>query len=195
MTNNKQAYPLSWPKAQKRTVRPSSSKFKTSLTGALNNMNKSLSMFASDSGHKVENILVSSNVTLGELKPKDSGVAVYFSWNGLSTCIAVDLYTKVEDNLQAIHKCIEADRVKLRHGGIHMVTESYRGYAALPPGTGSKREWYEVLNIYKGCAHEVAEAAYKNLRSIHHPDKKTGNKEKFNEVQQAWSDYKVYGNG
>lgn len=191
MTDNKQAYPLSWPKAQKRTTRPSGSKFKTSLTGAFNNMNKSLSMFASDSGRKVENILVSSNVTLGELKPKDSGVAVYFSWNGLSTCIAVDLYTKVEDNLQAIHKCIEADRVKLRHGGIHMVTESYRGYAALPPpAADSKREWWEVLNIYMGCHRCIAEAAYRSLRSIYHPDKSTGDAAKFDEVQKAWEQYK-----
>ena len=189
MTDNKQAYPLSWPKSQKRTARPASSKFTTSLTGALNNMNKSLSMFANDSGHKVENILVSSNVTLGELKPKDTGVAVYFSWNGLSTCIAVDLYSKVEDNLQAIHKCIEADRVKLRHGGIHMVTESYRGYAALPPGTGSTNNWWTVLGVTQQCTLKQAEDQYKSLIFYHHPDN-GGTKDMFNIIQAAWKQAK-----
>lgn len=189
MTKNKQAYPLSWPESQKRTIRPTKSKFKTSLTGALNNVEKSISMFANDSGHKVENILISSNVTLGQLRPKDTGVAIYFSWNGLSTCLAVDLYSKVEDNLQAIHHCLEADRVKLRHGGIHMVTESYRGYAALPPGTESDRNWWSVLGVAKNGQYKIIETEYKRLRSLYHPDKSTGDSVKFNEVQKAWEKY------
>lgn len=102
MKNNKTAHPLSWPDGWTRTKHAGSSKFTTSLNGALDNVNKSVELFAKDSKHKVENILISSNVTLGNLKPSDSGVAIYFSWNGISTCIAVDRYKKVEDNLQAI---------------------------------------------------------------------------------------------
>ena len=190
MKNNKTAHPLSWPDGWTRTKSPGSSQFKTSLTGALNNVNKSIELFAKDSKHKVENILISSNVTLGNLKPKDSGVSIYFSWNGISTCIAVDRYKKVEDNLQAIHHCIEAERVKLRHGGINLVQAAFRGYAALPPGTGSGENWWEVLGVSKGSQNRLVDDAYKKLRSRYHPDKSTGDAAKFDEVQKAWEQYK-----
>ncbi|MCK4705580.1 MAG: DnaJ domain-containing protein [Gammaproteobacteria bacterium] len=190
MKNNKTAHPLSWPDGWTRTKHPVSSQFKTSLNGALNNVNKSVELFAKDSKHKVENIIISSNVTLGELKPSDSGVAIYFSWNGISTCIAVDRYKKVEDNLQAIHHCIEAERVKLRHGGINLVQAAFRGYAALPPGTGSGKNWWSVLSVAKNGQHETIESEYNRLRSLYHPDKSTGDAAKFDEVQKAWEQYK-----
>jgi len=193
MTQNKQAHPLSWPDGWTRTKRVGPSKFKSSLASALNNVEKSISMFANDSGHKVENILISSNVTLGNLKPDDSGVAIYFSWNGISTCIAVDRYKKVEDNLQAIHHCIEAERVKLRHGGINLVQAAFRGYAALPPATDSTN-WWIVLEITEHCTYGMAETAYKSLRSKWHPDKKTGDAAKFNAVQLAWEKAKRHFN-
>ena len=185
-------YPLQWPDGMPRTKRPGDDKFKTSLSGALKNVNKSLELFATDSEHKVENIVISSNVTLGSQRPKDSGVAVYFSWNGLSTCIPVDRYAKVEANLQAIHHCIEAERVKLRHGGINLVQAAFRGYAALEaPAANSSRKWREVLDIpgRHTADPETVEKQYKRLRGIYHPDKPTGDRAKYDEVQKAWKEY------
>lgn len=185
-------YPLQWPDGMPRTKRPGADKFSTSLSGALKNVKKSLALFATDSEHKVENIVVSSNVTLGSQIPKDSGVVVYFSWNGLSTCIPVDRYAKVEANLQAIHHCIEAERVKLRHGGINLVQAAFRGYAALDaPSTGPQRQWFRVLTVAEDETRANVEKQYKRLRGRFHTDnQETGDNDRYLEVMRAWSEYK-----
>jgi len=132
-------FPLAWPDQYPRHKPPYlTSKFNTTLSGALKNVQKSVEMFSKDSGKKVTDVLISSNVTLGQQRPKNPGVAVYFTWDGISTCIAVDRYKKVEDNLQAIHHCIEAERTKMRHGGLNVVRAAFRGYAALPPPDNSE---------------------------------------------------------
>ena len=186
-------YPLQWPDGMPRTVRPGADQFKTSLSGALKNVTKSLSLFATDSKHKVEGIVISSNVTLGNQRPKDTGVVVYFSWNGLSTCIPVDRYAKVEANLQAIHHCIEAERVKLRHGGVNLVQAAFRGYAALDaPGKEPHRSWREVLDIPDGhtADPETVQKQYKRLRGRFHTDnQETGDNDRYLEVMRAWKEY------
>ena len=187
------AYPLHWPPAWPRTKSPAKSQFKTSLAGALNNVEKSIALFAKDSGKKVTDVVISSNVTLGQQHPKDSGVVAYFKWDEIDTCIAVDRYAKVEENLQAIHHCIEAERTKLRHGGLNLVRAAFRGYAALPPGAGSgaKRLWWEVLECNEGGnSRAVIDKQYKRLRSKYHPDN-GGDAEKFQEVQQAYEESKL----
>ena len=185
------AYPLSWPPGWQRTKHPASSKFKTGLSAALKNVEKSIELFASDSGKKVTNVVISSNVTLGDLRPEDSGVAAYFEWDGIATCIAVDRYAKVEENLQAIFHCIDAERTKLRHGGLNLVRAAFRGYAALPPGTGAAgdRKWWEVLGVDDNEPGSIVQKQYKKLRAKYHPDKPTGDAAKFHEVQQAWEQY------
>jgi hypothetical protein len=179
-----QAYPLHWPEGWPRNDRPAKSQFKTSLAGALKNVEGSIKLFSKDSGKQVTNTVISSNVTLGQQRPKDSGVAIYFEWDGITTCIAVDRYIKVEDNLQAIHHCIEAERTKLRHGGINLVRAAFRGYAALPPPT-SNRSWWDVLECKQGASKAIIERQYKRLRSDHHPDK-GGDAVRFNEIQVAY---------
>jgi hypothetical protein len=140
------AFPLTWPATMPRTKSPVKSQFRTSLNGALSNVSDSLFSFSRDSGKKIDGLVISSNVTLGEQKPADPGVAVWFTWDGLSVCIAVDRYPKVEDNLQAIHHVIEARRTELRHGGLHIVRATFTGFTALPP-PGAKRPWREVLGL------------------------------------------------
>lgn len=176
------AYPLTWPQEWPRTTPRKSSQFKTSLEGAIKNVDKSLQLFASDSGKKVENLLVSSNFQLMSRNPTDPGVAVYFTWDGLSTCIAVDRYARIEENLQAIHHCIEAERVKLRHGGLNLVRAAFRGYAALPPPRG--REWWDVLECRQDATAAIIEAQYKRLAGDHHPDK-GGDAGKMSEINAA----------
>ena len=86
------AYPLTWPQAFPRSKMREKGAFKTTLAGALKNVQDSLRRFAADSRKKLENLVMSSNVTLGESRPADPGVAVWFVWDGLSVCIAVDRY-------------------------------------------------------------------------------------------------------
>lgn len=172
------AYPLHWPPEWPRIPARKASQFKTSMAGALKNVQDSLRRFAVDSKQVVENVVISSNVSLGSQRPPDPGVAVYFSWDGISTCIAVDRYTNVEENLQAIHHCIEAERTKLRHGGLNLVRAAFRGYAALPPPSTHKTNWRTTLVLgEKGITLDFAEKRYKALAQLHHPDKPGGSAE------------------
>ena len=166
------AYPLTWPDAFPRAKARERGQFRTSLTGALTNVEKSLAGFARDSRRKLEGLVISSNVTLGNRKPDDPGVAVWFGWDGLSVCIAVDRYASVEANLQAIHHIIEARRVELRHGTLALVRATFQGFAALPPPPGSnpKQSWREVLDLHGHPTRAQVEAQYRLLAKKRHPD-------------------------
>lgn len=184
------AYPLHWPENWPRTQSRSSSRFDTSLSKAMSNVENALKKFETDSGRKVESIVVSSNFSLGDRNPKDPGVAIYFSWDGLQTCIAVDRYQKIEDNLQAIFHCIEAERTKLRHGGINLVRAAFRGYAALPPpfsGASQKKHWSQVMNLNAGATDEEKRARYRELAKKLHPDN-GGSHEKMAELNTAYNE-------
>ncbi len=184
-----QAYPLTWPQAFPRTQRRIEGAFKTSLPGALENVRDSLRRFSADSGRKIEQLVISSNCSLGDSRPADPGVAVWFNWDGLQVCIPVDRYLKVEHNLQAIHHVIEARRTELRHGGISIVRATFTGFKALPAPV-SEKPWREIFG-FGSLPATVAdvEATYKALRSKHHPDK-GGTAEAFNAVQVAYDQAK-----
>ena len=69
------AFPLTWPPLFPRAKLRERGTFKTALPGALKNVDTSLRMFASDSGKKLENLTISSNVSLGVQKPADQTMA------------------------------------------------------------------------------------------------------------------------
>lgn len=184
------AYPLAWPDGWPRTSADKrvTSRFKATLAGAINNVETSLSLFSRESGRKLSSVIISSNYSLMDRNPRDSGVAVYFTWDDISTCIAVDRYPKLEDNLQAIHHVIEAERTKLRHGGLNIVRAAFRGYAALPPPS-ARRPWREVLHFRGdvGVTIEVAEQRYHDLAKKAHPDC-GGSDEAMAELNAAMAD-------
>lgn len=179
-------FPLLWPEGVARTIRPTSSQFRTSLSGAVKNVQESLQKFAKDSGLPIKNIVATSNVAgiLGG-RPEDAGVAVWFDWDGETRCFAVDRYTKVEDNVQAIHLIIEARRTELRHGGLNIVKQTFRSFAAALPAPG-KKAWWEVLCIPMSSSRKEVESAWKRLRIEMHPDKPGGSTEAFQELQAAY---------
>lgn len=178
------AYPLCWPQAFPRAARREDGRFKTTLAGALKNVESSLRLFADDSGKKIEGLVISSNVTLGANRPADPGVAIWFTWDGLQVCIPVDRYTRVESNLQAIHRIIEARRVELRHGTLALVRASFTGFKALPAPAGG---WRDALGFGPTEAVSLADidAAYKSRRKAAHPDA-GGNADEFDRVQKAY---------
>lgn len=180
-------YPLSWPPNWPRTkeFERRSSKFKTSLPGAIANVSKELARFGKDSGKAVTGIQISSNYALGSQSPKDPGVAVYFTWDGIDTAIAVDRYFKLEENLQAIALVLDAERTKMRHGGLNLVRASFVGYMALPGSTASSRKWFEILDVPASADASTIRDAYNRKRSSSHPDK-GGSAEAFREVQAAF---------
>ncbi|EJB02938.1 hypothetical protein Rleg9DRAFT_1753 [Rhizobium leguminosarum bv. trifolii WSM597] len=178
------AYPLTWPHNIPRTKNKAASKFKTGLPAALKNVRSSLQLFATDSGKKVDGITISSNVTLGVDRPADPGVAVWFTWDGMSVCIAVDRYPKVEDNVQAIYHIIDGRRTELRHGGLHIVKATFTGLLALPaPG---HRSWRDVLDIASGHpTKEIIEGRFRTLSKSRHPDTPGGSQEAMAELSRA----------
>ena len=185
-----QAYPLHWPHGFPRTTQRVTSRFKTGLPGAVGNVQDEVRRFASDTGRKVDALIVSSNVTLMEMKPADPGVAIYFRWDGIDCCIAVDRYPTPADHLQAIALILEAERTKMRHGGLNIVRAAFRGYAALPPPKGPDGQiappWRVVLfgaPDVKATAADV-EAKHRELVKAHHPDR-GGDPAKFNQIIDA----------
>jgi len=165
---NASAYPLQWPEHWPQTKNRQDSRFDTTLFKALENVQEELQRFAKDSGKKVESLTISSNYSLNDTKPDNPGVCVYFVWDGEQTCIPVDRYRLVEDNLQAIYHCISAERTKMRHGGINLVKAAFRGYSALPSPDSSN--WREILG-YSGSTLEECHKAYKAKMRKAHPDK------------------------
>ncbi|QIO64824.1 J domain-containing protein [Rhizobium leguminosarum] len=181
------AYPLTWPHNIPRTKNKAASKFKTGLPAALKNVRSSLQLFATDSGKKVEGITISSNVTLGVERPDDPGVAVWFTWDGMSVCIAVDRYPKVEDNVQAIYHIIDGRRTELRHGGLHIVKATFSGLLALP-APPQHRSWAEVLGFHGWNtmpSKEAIEKAYRDRAAKAHPDKPGGSHDAMAELSRA----------
>lgn len=182
-------YPLSWPDnipRWKGARQPGA--FKTTLAGAMNNVRDSLRKFGNDSGKPIKDadVVISSNVTLGRNNPEDPGVSIWFIWDGLSVCIPVDRYSKVEANLQAIFHVIEARRTELRHGTLALVRASFTGFAALP-APASKRPWRDVLGfgaLDPATADEIADA-YRKLSRERHPDRPGGSHDLMAELNAA----------
>lgn len=178
------AYPLQWPDAIPRAAKREAGSFRTELNPALKNVEDSLRLFGVDSGRPVTEVVLSSNVTLGNQKPADPGVAAWFKWDGEQRCIPVDRYDTVKANLQAIHHVLEARRVELRHGTLALVRATFEGFKMLPPPPGA-RPWRDVLGL-RGAApsREEIEAAYRRLSTSCHPDK-GGTRELWDELQRA----------
>lgn len=171
-----------------RTKLREKSRFKTSITGAVNNVQDELRRFGVDTGRKVEHVTISSNFSLSDSRPSDAGVAVYFRWDNIDACIAVDKYLHIEENLQAIAKVIEADRAKMRHGGLNIVRASFRGYAALPPPRDASGQlaapWWQTLGLPQDATLAQVDAIFRVKVKECHPDK-GGDPAQFNLIIQA----------
>jgi len=165
-----QAYPLSWPPGFPRSKYREGGRLKANYDTALKNVQMSLRLFASESGKKLDHAIMSSNITLTHNAPADPGVAVWFVWDGLQLCIAVDRYDSPAKNLQAIHHIIEARRTELRHGTLALVRATFAGFKALPAPPG--KSWRDILKLTDLSRIDATaiESAYRNLSKTAHPD-------------------------
>lgn len=50
----------------------------------------------------------------------------------------------------------------------------------------SKRDYYEVLGVSKSASADELKKAYRRLAVEHHPDKESGNEDKFKEISEAY---------
>lgn len=132
-----------------------------------------------------------SRVSLQVPKSEDQGVCLRFDMDGIGYVLPCDTYTFAGDNIAALAAHIDATRAITRHG-VASTAQALEAFAALPPRSGMvsvetvkpKRPWYEVLGIFPTAPIEVAEAAYRALAKIHHPDA-GGSVELFQEIGTA----------
>ena len=197
------AEPLCWPTGWKRTPRvrrkpgPFGEAGNISISSATRRLRDELRRL----GVHEEDIIVSSNLRLRldgqpysqQPQPSDSGVAVYWreARSRAERCMAIDLYSKIEQNIAALARTIEAMRASERHGGAAIIERAFTGFTALPaPGAaGVHRPWHEVLDVSPLCTLADAREAFMRLRSKHHPDKNNGApSEAFVEVTRAWDE-------
>lgn len=111
------AFPLTWPDGYPRAADRTPGPSRVSMASAVLQLKDALHLFGLDSGNHVRDVLISSNVTLDQARPKDPGVAVYFGWRGLRRCIACDLHGKPEENLREIYEKVEGWRKTIADSG------------------------------------------------------------------------------
>jgi len=182
-----EAHPLHWPRGKQRSKHGQYARFKTSFAHSRDGIMRQISLL----GGKLP--IISTNIPLrrdglpyaSQKEPEDSGVAVYFTLKNTQMCFACDCWEKVADNMQAIHKTIEAIRGIERWGSKDMLEAAFTGFQALP-SPDAKREWWVVLGVDSKCTMVDAEGAYKKKAKQAHPDN-GGSHEAMAELNEAVS--------
>lgn len=199
MNSEKTNYPLCWPDNWPRTKYPSRARFEektiafavTLLTQEVNRLNGT---YANYDDPKV---IVSTNLKPklsglpagGQAQPQDKGAAVYFELRiqarKLPVALACDKWDRVEHNLYAIAKHIEALRAQERWG-VGRVEQAFRGYLAIPEKT-SGVSWWVALGVDHNATEDQVRARYLELSKVHHPDiPGTGDADKWMAIKQAF---------
>lgn len=120
-------------------------------------------------------------------QPADVGAAVYFKMDGKAVALPCDKWNRVECNVYAIAKHIEALRGQERWG-VGNVEQAFRGYMALPSlgESGGDNPW-QILGVSINVTEEQLKEAYRLLVKKFHPDNtETGNTERFHRIQTAY---------
>lgn len=202
------AYPLQWPEGWKRTDahRRARAKFgrqaqsshgswkireDLTIAQAVRRVRDELGRM----GVRDDDLVISTNLELrldglprsNQREPSDPGVSVYWTQKrgDAPRCMAIDRYDRVADNLAAIAATLDAMRAIERHGGAEILNRAFTGFAALP--NGSTTHWSDVLDVPETASRAEIEAAYRRLRSLHHPDK-GGDAEQFQQIQKAYAE-------
>lgn len=186
------AFPLQWPAHWPRTASPKAAAFNTPFGAARSALLNELRLM------RASNVIISSNLPLRRDglpyatygAGDDKGVAVYFDLDGSPQCIPCDKWSRVDDNLQAIRKTVEALRGLERWGAREMVRAAFRGFKALPETTITPpptRQWFDVLGVAPTATGQEIRVAYRNLATIHHPDT-GGDNEYFVELTKAYNE-------
>lgn len=214
-----QAHPLQWPEGWQRTVAHLRvrAKFGTSERRSYEHSPQSTYLRKRDltvsdglerilselgrMGVERDDIVISTNLSLrldglprsNQSEPQDPGAAVYWverwSKGSPTRCMAIDRYERVADNLGAIAATLDAMRAIERHGGAEILNRAFTGFTALPAPGQTSASWREVLGLNGNTTAQDVEAAYRRLRSLHHPDK-GGSADMFHAVQSAYEQAK-----
>jgi hypothetical protein len=193
------AYPLAWPFGWKRT--PAHSRQRATFGATKLNSygwnSKERLTLAEASGRLVRelellgaiNQVLSTNLELrldgwprsGQRAPDDPGAAVYFEYAGKATALACDKWDRVEDNIAAIAKHIEALR-GMDRWGVGSLEQAFTGYQALP----APDPWWKLLGL-DGPTRDAKAigAAYRKASAQAHPDRPGGSHDRMAAVNAA----------
>lgn len=173
MTAPTEAYPLTWPISRPRAKYSESARFQTGLGRAIDNVRREVELLGG------QRLVISSNLPLrrdgfpmargGYIG--DVGVAVYFDLKKKPMCFACDRWDKVEDNMQAIAKTIEALRGIERWGSGQMVEQAFTGFVALP---APEQPWQTLGLSTSRPTREQVDEAHRRLAAQFHPDRPGG---------------------
>lgn len=186
------AYPLAWPEGRPRKQWRDAAKFDTSFARARDNIVREIHLLTGKWPDPL--IVISTNIALrrdglplaSQRQPDDPGVAVYFTYKKVQRCFACDRWKKVEDNMQAICKTIEALRGVARWGTGDMLDAAFTGFTPLP-APATRQDWWDVLQCRRDSSFDVARAQYRRLASENHPDR-GGDSARMAKVNRAWDD-------
>lgn len=190
-----EAYPLQWPEGRKRTDHWSreQAKFEVSFARARHNLVNEVRLLAGRYDPDPATV-ISTNIVLrrdglplaNQRQPGDVGVAVYFIYKNRQMSFACDRWLKIEHNMQAIAKTIEALRGIARWGTGDMLEAAFTGFMALP-APGAARGWREVLGVPMTVqTADTLRDAYRRAASVAHPDKPGGSNARMAEVNAAY---------
>lgn len=170
MSGGVEAYPLQWPVGVPRTerYRVAHAAFSCTLGDAIKQSMNEIRLMGGTLP------VISSNLTrrqdglpyTNQRQPEDCGVAIYFQRRGRSMVFACDRWFKVEHNVRAIAKTIEALRGIERWGSAEMLDRAFTGFEALP----APEQWWEVLGVARDADPDAIKAAYRLRARNAHPD-------------------------
>lgn len=185
-----ESYPLSYPIDYPRTKSPKRSRYseKLSVAAARDELLNQLRMLGAKS------IVISTNVPLrkdgllySNTRVDDCGVAVYFNYNNAPTVLCCDRWNRVQDNLHAIERTVDAIRQMDRDGVSEMLKRAFTGFKALPQNAGQGSEaWWIVLGIKSDAIESEITSAYRKLIKEKHPDVNNGDSTQFIIIQKAY---------
>lgn len=127
-------------------------------------------------------------IRLEVMKRENQAVCLRFNIGDQLFVMPMDGYTEAAQNIAGLAAHIEATRAIERHG-VATVSQVLNNFAALPPRSGAaaikpKRPWHDVLGILPESTLGVAEAVFRELVKLHHPDH-GGDPENYREINEA----------
>lgn len=165
-----EAFPLQWPPGRVRMKWPERSNFEVTLGKSIKDVQEEVRRLGGSG------LVISSNLPLrrdgmpyaNASQPADRGVAVYFRYKKKPMCFACDRWDRIEDNMRAICKTIDALRGIERWGSGQMVEQAFTGFTALP---APEQPW-QVLGLDTSRpTREQIDEAHRRLAAQHHPDR------------------------